>query len=116
MTQKELVARTYKSFNKRNIPEAISTLQPDVQWAHGSECGYIYGHEEVATYWTRQWKLVDPRIEPLRFTLLDNGQLEVKVRQIVKDLKGFLLFDGIALHIYTFREGLIAKMEIGSTG
>ena len=52
----------------------------------------------------------------MRFTLLDNGLLEVKVRQIVKDFKGFLFFDGIAKHIYTFSDELIAKMEIGATG
>ena len=111
-----LMTKVYQDFNNRKIREVLSTMQPDVQWPNGWEGGYVYGHDEVAKYWTRQWNEIDPRVEPLQFTLLDNGQLEVEVHQVVRDLKGAVLSDGMVKHIYTFTNGLIAKMEIRPAG
>lgn len=40
----------------------------------------------------------------------------VAVRQVVKDLGGQVLSDGLVRHIYTFDGGLIAAMEIRKDG
>ncbi len=108
----ELIERAYNAFNERNIDEALSTMQPDVQWSNGWEGGYIYGHEEIKKYWTRQWKELDPKVEPIGYNERQNGSLEVEVHQNVKEINGTLLFDGTVKHIYTFREGLINTMDI----
>ena len=54
----------YQAFNSRDIDGALSVMRADVIWANGMEGGFVYGHEGVREYWTRQWQQIDPRVEP----------------------------------------------------
>lgn len=112
MTQEDLIRKAYTAFNKRDIDQVLTTMHPDIHWPNGWEGGYVNGYDEVKNYWTRQWKELDPMVEPTAFNERQDGRLEVKVHQKVKDLQGNLLFDGIVKHVYTFRGDLIANMEI----
>jgi hypothetical protein len=107
-----VIKEAYTAFNERNIDKALATMQEDVQWSKAWEGGYISGHSEIKQYWTRQWTEINPKVEPVGFTKRDNGSLEVKVHQNVKDLQGNLMFDGLVKHIYTFENGLIKTMDI----
>jgi hypothetical protein len=109
---KDLIKKAYSAFNARDIEKALSTMQPTVQWSKAWEGGYISGHDEIKQYWTRQWKEIDPHVEPTGFNERENGSLEVEVHQKVKDLEGNSLFDGTVKHVYTFEDGLIKTMDI----
>jgi hypothetical protein len=108
----DLIIEAYAAFNKRDIDAVLSTFHQDVHWSNGWEGGYVDGHEEVRNYWTRQWKEIDPKVEPTAFKEREDGKLEVQVHQSAKDLKGEILFDGMVKHIYTFQDGLIKSMDI----
>ena len=108
----EIIKKAYAAFNERDIDKALSTMQPKVQWSKAWEGGYISGHDEIKQYWTRQWKEINPNVEPIGFNERQNGSLEVEVHQKIKDLEGNLLFDGTVKHIYTFEDGLIKTMDI----
>ncbi|WP_163411204.1 nuclear transport factor 2-like protein [Flavobacterium ajazii] len=108
----DIIKKAYTAFNERNIDKALSTMQNDVQWSKAWEGGYISGHDEINLYWTRQWTEINPKVEPIGFTERENGSLEVKVHQNVKDLQGNILFDGLVKHIYTFQNRLIKTMDI----
>jgi hypothetical protein len=108
----DTIRKAYNSFNERNIDNALSTMQKEVQWSKAWEGGYISGHDEIKEYWTRQWTEINPKVEPVDFNERENGSLEVKVKQNVKDLQGNLVFDGMVKHIYTFQDGLIKTMDI----
>lgn len=112
MSFEDTIKKAYSAFNGRNINNALSTMQPDVQWSKAWEGGYISGHDEIKQYWTRQWTEINPNVEPVGFNERENGSLEVKVHQNVKDLQGNLMFDGFVKHIYTFQDGLIKTMDI----
>ena len=107
-----VINKAYSAFNARDIDEALSVMHPEVQWSKAWEGGYISGHNEIRKYWTRQWKALNPNVEPVGFTERQNGSLEVEVHQNVKDLEGKLVFDGTVKHVYTFDEGLIMTMDI----
>jgi hypothetical protein len=106
------IKKAYSAFNERNIDKALSAMHPDVQWSKAWEGGYISGHNEIKQYWTRQWTEINPNVEPVGFSERDNGSLEVRVHQNVKDLQGNLMFDGMVTHVYTFQDGLIKTMDI----
>lgn len=108
----ELIRKAYFAFNARDIDGALSTMHPMVRWPNGWEGGYVNGHDEIRNYWTRQWKEVVPKVEPIEFTQRQDGSIEVEVHQTIKDLQGNLLFDGTVKHIYTLADGLITGMEI----
>lgn len=107
-----LIKKAYSAFNSRDIGTALSTLHPDVQWPKAFEGGYVSGHDAIRNYWTRQWTEINPTVEPIGFSKRQNGTLEVRVHQIVKDLQGNQLFEGIVKHIYTVQDDLLRRMDI----
>jgi ketosteroid isomerase-like protein len=108
----ELLARTYALFNARDLEGALSAMHPDVDWPNGMEGGYVHGHQGVRDYWTRQWQVIDPHVEPRRFESDDKGRIVVDVHQLVRDLSGRLLVDQMVQHVYSIRDGVIVHMEI----
>ena len=108
----DLIKKAYAAFNARDIYTILLMLHPDVRWSNGWEGGYVNGHDEVRNYWTRQWKELDPTVEPVGFKESQDGQIEVDVHQIAKDLQGNVLFDGKVKHIYSIENSLIKNMEI----
>lgn len=111
-TIETLINKAYKAFNDRDIDAALTLMTPDVHWPNGWEGGYVEGHAGVRAYWTRQWKEIDPHVEPISIQEGTNGKTVVEVEQQVKDMEGKLLFEGMVKHIYTIESGLIKSMEI----
>ena len=109
---KDLIKKAYSAFNERDIDKALSAMHTNVQWSKAWEGGYISGHDEIKKYWARQWKELNPNVEPIGFNERQNGSLEVEVHQKVKDLQDNLMFDGMVKHIYTFEDNLIRTMDI----
>lgn len=109
---KALIEQAYTAFNARDIDAALMLMTPGVEWPNGWEGGYVQGHQGVRDYWTRQWKEIDPAVQPLSITERADGRIEVEVQQTVKDLQGHLLFDGPVKHIYTLENGKVKHMEI----
>lgn len=112
MDDRELLRYAYAAFNARNVDAALATMHPDVDWPNGMEGGRVIGHEAVRQYWTRQWTLVDPHVEPVGFTPLDDGRVAVDVRQVVRDRAGALLVDQRVQHVYHIQYGRVRSMEI----
>ena len=111
-----ILKEAYKHFNNRDIDATLSTMHPDVDWPNGMEGGIEHGHEAVRNYWTRQWTIVNPRVDPVQFRKLEDGRIDVTVHQVVYDIDGKLLVDQIIHHIYTIENGLIKTMEIKNEG
>jgi ketosteroid isomerase-like protein len=110
--REELLKGAYAAFNARDIERALVLMHPDVDWPNGMEGGRVRGHEEVRAYWTRQFGLIDSHVEPVGFEELDDGRLAVEVHQVVRDLDGEPLSDTRIRHVYSFREGVVERMEI----
>lgn len=110
MDDEALLRYAYAAFNARNA--ALATMRPDVEWPNGMEGGTVHGHPGVREYWTRQWTLIDPHVEPLSFTRLDGGRVAVDVRQVVHDREGKLLLDQRVQHVYRIQDRLVRGMEI----
>lgn len=107
-----LIYRAYDAFNARDIDAVLATMAPDVDWPNGWLGGRMRGHAAVREYWVRQWQEIEPLVSPEGFLVLSDGRLRVDVHQTVRDLEGRLLSEGTVGHVYTFQDGMIAKMEI----
>jgi ketosteroid isomerase-like protein len=110
--REELLRGAYAAFNARDIERALALMHPDVDWPNGMEGGRVHGHDEVRAYWTRQFGLIDSRVTPERFDAQPDGSVAVEVHQIVRDRDGAELSDTHVRHVYSFREGLVERMEI----
>lgn len=109
---RELIEAVYKSFNARDIPAVLAKMHPDVDWPNGMEGGRVRGHGDVRDYWERQWKVVDPHVEPTRIEEDASGRTVVTVHQVVRDLGSNVLLDREVQHVYSIDDGLITRMEI----
>ncbi|HZH95525.1 MAG TPA: nuclear transport factor 2 family protein [Flavisolibacter sp.] len=112
LQHEDLIKNAYAAFNSRDIDTVLTMLHPDVHWANGWEGGYVAGHEELRNYWIRQWKEVNPNVEPTAIKKTQDGKIEVEVHQVVKDMEGNLLMDGRVKHIYTMEGDFIKNMKI----
>jgi limonene-1,2-epoxide hydrolase len=90
--QRDLLMLVYGAFNRRDIDAILPKLHPEVEWPNGMEGGRVHGRDAVRAYWTRQWSIIDPQVEPTRVTA-DEGRIVADVHQIVRDLNGLVLLD-----------------------
>lgn len=112
MPATDLLGEAYAAFNARDVERALATMHPQVEWPNGMEGGYVHGHAAVREYWTRQWRLIDPHVEPRGFSTDERGRVVVDVQQTVRDLTGRIVTDQMARHVYLIEGGLIRHMEI----
>ena len=107
-----LLKQAYAAFNARNMEGALSTMRLDVEWPNGMEGGTVHGHEGVREYWTRQWGMINPHVDPVTFELDSAGNVVVGVHQVVRDLSGNVLVDRTVEHVYEVKDSLIQSMTI----
>jgi ketosteroid isomerase-like protein len=112
MDPQRLLAAAYAAFNARDIESALTLMHPDVAWPNGMEGGTVVGHGAIREYWRRQWGMIDPSVEPQRFSDTGDGRVAVEVHQVVRDLAGAVVKDAVVHHVYAFEDGLIKSMEI----
>ncbi len=110
--QVELLKHVYERFNARDMETVLAAMHEDVAWANGMEGGHVHGRDGVRSYWTRQWAMVDPHVEPVGFFIGPDGETIVEVHQVVHDLAGNLLVDQMVGHIFRIEDGLIKRFDI----
>ncbi|USQ95041.1 nuclear transport factor 2 family protein [Caulobacter sp. RL271] len=109
----------YERFNARDIDGVLRQLSDDVAWANGMDGGHVHGHEAVRAYWTRQWSLISPHVEPVGFHRDADGAVVAEVIQTIRDLEGqpiqgqaHGLKDKTVGHVFHLRDGKVARFDI----
>lgn len=109
----------YDRFNARDIDGVLADVADDVAWANGMDGGHVHGHAAVRDYWTRQWAVVSPHVEPIAFRPTEDGAVTVKVIQSVFDLHGQPLHDqthGLkdktVIHIFRMDNAKVTRFDI----
>jgi ketosteroid isomerase-like protein len=115
----ELLKRIYDAFNRRDINGVLAVLTDNVVWANGMDGGYVHGREGVREYWTRQWTMVSPHVEPVSFNKAADGSIVVIVKQSVRDLEGkplqdqtHGLRDKTVGHVFHLQKGMVFRFDI----
>ena len=115
----ELLKRLYDRFNARNIDGVLVELADDVAWANGMDGGHEHGQDAVRAYWTRQWAMVSPHVEPVAFVRRGDDVVVAEVRQTIHDLEGRPLTgqthglrDKTVGHVFRLRDGKVVHFDI----
>jgi hypothetical protein len=81
--------------------------------------GHVHGRKAVQEYWTRQWAIISPHVEPMSFDKNADGSIVVKVQLSVRDLEGrplqdqrHGLQDKVVGHVFRFQEGKVTRFDI----
>ena len=107
MTREDSLRQIYTAFNDRDIDAVLAQLAEDVDWPNAWEGGRVTGRDAVRDYWTRQWAAIDSRVEALAFEERPDGRVAVTVDQTVDGEHA-----GRVTHVYAFRDGLVARMDV----
>ncbi|MDI3321048.1 nuclear transport factor 2 family protein [Pinibacter soli] len=105
------IQNLYKLFNDRKIEEIIVHMDEDVKWANGMEGNFVYGHDGVREYWTKQFEVIQTKVEPLTIDV-ESGVIKVHVHQVVHDINGTLLADQLRDHYFRLKDGKIIEFGI----
>ena len=108
----DFLKHVYDRFNARDMETVLAAMHEDVLWANGMEGGHVQGRDAVRSYWTRQWAMIDPHVEPVAFAQGPEGEVVVEVHQVVRDLNGNLLADKMVGHVFRIQNGLIKRFDI----
>ena len=115
----EVLRRIYHRFNARDIDGVPAVLADNVAWANGMDDGHVHGREAVREYWTRQWTMVSPHVEPVSFRRTAEGAIVAEVRQSVRNLEGKPLHgrthglkDKTVGHVFRLRDGMVTRFDI----
>jgi hypothetical protein len=112
----ELLKHMYNRFNARDIDAVLAVLADDVAWANGMDGGHVHGREAIREYWTKQWAVIQPQVDPLRITNRGDGTMAVEVHQVVHNLEGKLLLDETVRHVFRIEGDLITRFDIENAG
>lgn len=114
-----VLRRIYDRFNARDIEGVLSMLSDDVAWANGMDGGHVHGCEAVRDYWSRQWAVVSPHVEPVSFSRTAADTIIAEVRQSVRDLEGKPLHgqthglkDKTVKHVFKLQAGKVTRFDI----
>ena len=108
----QLIRRIYDRFNARDMEAVLAMLADDVAWVNGMEGTHEHGPAAVRAYWTHQWSVIDPHVEPLGIARAADGALVVEVHQVVRDLAGQVLIDEPVRHAFRLEGGRVRRFDI----
>jgi ketosteroid isomerase-like protein len=106
-----LIRHAYASFNSKDIDAALADMVRDVDWPNMIEGTRLTGHDAVGASWAGQFATTNPEVVPTGFRAEGDATV-ASVRQTVRDLQGNVLLEGDVEHVYRFRDGKVARMDV----
>ena len=110
----QVIHQIYNGFNARDMEGVLALLTDDVAWANAMEGTHVHGKDAIRDYWTHQWSVIDPHVEPLKIAKAADGSLVVDVHQVVKNLEGQTLIDETVKHAFRLDGGRVQRFDIQS--
>ncbi len=106
-----LLTRLYEAYNRRDFTAFSALLTADVDWPDQVQSGRLIGHDAIAAYWAANDKVITIDAAPVSFAAQPDGRIAVDVNQIVRNLAGQVWSDSCVRHVFTLRDGKVARMD-----
>jgi ketosteroid isomerase-like protein len=107
-----LLTKVYDAYNRRDFANLSVLLTPDTNWPDMVEGGRLVGLAALSAYWARNDKMITVDIAVVSYAALPDGRVAAEVNQIVRNLAGQVWSDSCERHIFTLRDGLVARLDI----
>ena len=109
--RRDVILAAYKSYNERDLEGLLRVMCEDVNFMNALTGGRIKGHAEMREFWLLQQTSLDVQTEPIRIYEQADGKTVVLVREVMREVGGALLLDQEMEHVFTFRDGLVERMD-----
>ncbi len=110
MTNRDLLANAFATFNRRDVDGLLELLTDDVNWPNGDV--RLIGKPAVRQYWLHQFTETRTHDEPVRFIDLSPERIVVHIDQTVEDRHGRVLSRGAFRYSFDIRGGSISRLDI----
>jgi limonene-1,2-epoxide hydrolase len=110
--RRAMLEALYSALNARDIEVALDHLAPGVDWPNEETGSRVHGRDAVRAYWQKQWKEIDPTVEPMRINITGDGKAHVFVDQLVRALDGEILQNRQVEHVFEFDGPFISRMTV----
>ncbi|CAN5210220.1 nuclear transport factor 2 family protein [soil metagenome] len=107
-----LLTKVYDAYNRRDFAAFSAFLTPDTNWPDLVEGGRLIGPDALSAYWARNDKSITVDIAVVSIAALPDGRVAADVNQIVRNLTGQVWSDTCERHVFTLRDGLVARLDI----
>ena len=109
--RRTLLLRFYKALDSKDVAGVAAVLHPDSDLPDQIDGGRRVGAAAVLDYFTGAFALINSDNTPTAFHARPDGTMEVRVHHHVTSLEGALWHDGPVDYRFTFRDGLIARVD-----
>ncbi len=110
--RRTLLLRFYKALDARNVEEFMALLHPDVDFPDQlNDDRRLHGPDAVRAYYIRAFGMVGGESTPTAFHPRPDGTMDVRIHQHVTSLDGALWHDGPVDYRFSFRDGLIVRLD-----
>ena len=105
-----LIRNMYEAYNACDLPRLAAFMSRDVDWPDGA--ARLHGLQAVEDYWSRLWARAHVHDEVVGVADVGPARTAVRISQVVRDLDGKVVSTGAFEHTYTFRDGLVLRMDL----
>ncbi len=113
MTREETrIDALWDALNRQDIDAALALLHPDVDWQDVMKGGRLKGAAAMRAYWTDVYALIRSDSSTLEYSDAGDGRVVARSWHSVRDLKGKLWTEETMTYVFSFRDGLISRMDL----
>lgn len=109
--RRSLLLRFYKALDSKDVEGVAAVLHPDVDFPDQLNGGRLTGAAAVRDYFAGAFDLINSENAVSEFRSGPDGTMEARVHHHVTSLEGRLWHDGPVDYRFTFRDGLIARVD-----
>lgn len=107
-----LLTLLFEAYNRRDFAAFSAGLHSQIDWPDQTRGGRLIGREALRAYWALNDAVIRVEVTPIRFERLADDRIRVRVNQVVRNLAGGLWSDLEVLHDYSFRDGLVSRLDL----
>lgn len=117
MTDREArITDLWTALNHQDFEAGLRLLHPDVDWQDIIDGGRLNGIAAVRAYWARINALLTSDSSPITYRLIGEDRIAARMLHSVRDKQGKLWTEEALTQAFTFRDGLIIRMDLEEDG
>ncbi len=106
-----VIGKLWDALNRQDLEAARALLHPEVDWQDIINNGRRNGPGSVMDYWRQLFSVMRTETTVVENRSLGNGRIACSVHHLVRDPQGGIRTDEPLTHIFSFRDGLIIRMD-----
>jgi len=110
------ITSLWTALNHQDVETALAQLHPDVDWQDIMNGGRHKGVEAVRAYWAGVYALITSGSSSIDYRPIDGDRVAARMLHVIHDKKGALWSEETMTHVFTFRDGLISRMDLDEPG